>query len=170
MLTGVIAPRIYMLHVTQLVLDRPALIQGQITPVEGMPADVTVGQVVFAPDNTGVVVTAWSHTPRKLGLQHYNTRASGIYYIPFTSAAYLPTLAAYCMSHDSAAYLPIAAANTVAGDDRKGESKEQEDRDKRRSETSWIYLTPQDHSPMYVHPHGCAKTAMICLGHHIVCC
>jgi len=38
-------------------------------------------QVVWCPDGSGIVYTAWPNAPRSLGLTHYNTRSSKLYHL-----------------------------------------------------------------------------------------
>lgn len=60
-----------------------------IYAIEGISRDISVSQVQWAPiSNNGsnnqyaILLTGFDHKPRKLGLLHYNTRPSSIYYLP----------------------------------------------------------------------------------------
>ncbi|KAL1132333.1 hypothetical protein AAG570_010289, partial [Ranatra chinensis] len=49
--------------------------------LEGVPEDLSVGQVVWAPNGDGVVGVAWQTTPRRLGIVYCTNRTSWIFHL-----------------------------------------------------------------------------------------
>lgn len=57
----------------------------KVFPVEGIPEDLSVGQVQWHPSGKLLVFVGWKVDKRRLGIIHCFNRPSGIYSIPFNS-------------------------------------------------------------------------------------
>ncbi|XP_030828374.1 acylamino-acid-releasing enzyme isoform X1 [Strongylocentrotus purpuratus] len=58
---------------------------GQVTIPEGLPNDVSVGQAIWTPDDSGIVFTGWENEPYRLGLIYCRNRRSAIYHLDLSS-------------------------------------------------------------------------------------
>eukprot|EP00057_Strongylocentrotus_purpuratus_P013556 XP_011668030.1 PREDICTED: acylamino-acid-releasing enzyme [Strongylocentrotus purpuratus] len=58
---------------------------GQVTIPEGLPKDVSVGQAIWIPDDSGIVFTGWENEPYRLGLIYCRNRMSAIYHLDLSS-------------------------------------------------------------------------------------
>lgn len=65
------------------------LVSGSIQALKNTPNDQSVGQPVWAPDDSGIVFTGWSHvqsnfnnTVLRLGFAHCYNRPCNLYYLP----------------------------------------------------------------------------------------
>ncbi|XP_054752252.2 acylamino-acid-releasing enzyme-like [Lytechinus pictus] len=58
---------------------------GQVTVPEGLPKDVSIGQAVWTPDDSGIVFTGWENEPFRLGLIYCRNRRSAVYHLDLTS-------------------------------------------------------------------------------------
>ncbi|XP_020907129.1 acylamino-acid-releasing enzyme isoform X2 [Exaiptasia diaphana] len=52
-----------------------------VTVIDGIPEELSVGQAVWAPEEKGVVFCGWWHVPYRLGLVYCTNRRSGIFYV-----------------------------------------------------------------------------------------
>lgn len=59
---------------------------GEINPVKNLPEDISFGQAVWTPDNKGLIVVGWWHTPRRLGLTFCTNRRSALFHVKFESS------------------------------------------------------------------------------------
>ncbi|XP_031566344.1 acylamino-acid-releasing enzyme-like isoform X2 [Actinia tenebrosa] len=55
--------------------------KGDISVIDGIPDDLSVGQAIWNPGETGVVFSGWKHEPYRLGLIYCTNRRSGIFHI-----------------------------------------------------------------------------------------
>uniref|UniRef100_A0A8B9PII9 Acylamino-acid-releasing enzyme N-terminal domain-containing protein n=1 Tax=Apteryx owenii TaxID=8824 RepID=A0A8B9PII9_APTOW len=59
--------------------------ESSITVLEGVPEDVSPGQALWSPDDSGVVFVGWWHAPFRLGLSACSNRRSGIFYLDLSN-------------------------------------------------------------------------------------
>nr|XP_025962413.1 acylamino-acid-releasing enzyme-like [Dromaius novaehollandiae] len=59
--------------------------ESSVTVLEGVPEDVSPGQALWSPDDSGVVFVGWWHVPFRLGLSACSNRRSGIFYLDLAS-------------------------------------------------------------------------------------
>nr|XP_013807391.1 PREDICTED: acylamino-acid-releasing enzyme-like [Apteryx mantelli mantelli] len=59
--------------------------ESSVTVLEGVPEDVSPGQALWSPDNSGVVFVGWWHAPFRLGLSACSNRRSGIFYLDLSN-------------------------------------------------------------------------------------
>eukprot|EP00808_Paulinella_micropora_P032235 g82027.t1 len=57
----------------------------KISAVEGVPADMSLGEAQWTPDGKGIVFVAHAHVPVRLGLIYYNTRPTRLYHLRLDS-------------------------------------------------------------------------------------
>ncbi|XP_069592070.1 acylamino-acid-releasing enzyme isoform X2 [Ranitomeya imitator] len=57
---------------------------GNISVLEGIPADVSPGQAFWSPDDTGVLFVGWWHSPYHLGLKYCANRRSALFFVDLT--------------------------------------------------------------------------------------
>ncbi|XP_054751862.2 acylamino-acid-releasing enzyme-like [Lytechinus pictus] len=58
---------------------------GQVTMPEGLPKDVSIGQAVWTPDDSGIVFVGWENEPYRLGMVYCANRRSSIYHLDLSS-------------------------------------------------------------------------------------
>ncbi|XP_067159747.1 acylamino-acid-releasing enzyme-like [Apteryx mantelli] len=59
--------------------------ESSVTVLEGVPEDVSPGQALWSPDDSGVVFVGWWHAPFRLGLSACSNRRSGIFYLDLSN-------------------------------------------------------------------------------------
>lgn len=57
----------------------------QVTVLEGLPENVSVGQAVWTPDGNGIVFAGWDNEPYRVGMIYCKNRRSAIYYYDISS-------------------------------------------------------------------------------------
>ncbi|KAK3746604.1 hypothetical protein QZH41_014509 [Actinostola sp. cb2023] len=72
-------------HPVLAVLD---IATGDISVIDGIPCDLSVGQAIWCPGETGVVFSGWWHEPYRLGLIYCTNRRSGIFYISLDGSGF----------------------------------------------------------------------------------
>lgn len=64
---------------------------GEVQSIKGIPRSLSVGQVIWSPDNKGLaqylVFVGWSGGKRKLGIKYCSNRPCAIYAIKFTDVS-----------------------------------------------------------------------------------
>ncbi|KAL4227008.1 hypothetical protein ACF0H5_014984 [Mactra antiquata] len=58
---------------------------GDINVIEEIPDNVSVGQVQWMPDDSGVIFTGWQHEPYRLGIIYCPMRKSTLFHLDFNS-------------------------------------------------------------------------------------
>lgn len=66
--------------------DAAASAAAVLTALPGVEGPASIGQAVWAPDDSGVVFVAWPERPFRLGLTYCQNRASALYFLELSSA------------------------------------------------------------------------------------
>lgn len=66
-----------------------SLDEGVVCSIDGIPDNLSVGQVQFSPSGDELVFVGWSNEPRRLGIVHCYNRPSALYSVPFDKTIFL---------------------------------------------------------------------------------
>lgn len=93
-----------------------SLDEGVVAAIDGVPENISAGQVQFSPSGDELVFVGWPNEPRRLGIVHCYNRPSAIYSVPFDKSIFSKAKEKKPEAGSSTVTQPAAAAPAPAVD------------------------------------------------------